>query len=66
MSICMLCLLLLSAVLVQEGGGVISGPRSRRDHGQQEVRTVDVAGDREELSELLAHSRAAEERAERR
>ena len=66
MSICVLYLLLLSAVLVQEGRGVISGPRSRHDHGQQEVRTVDLAGDRDELSELLAHSRVAEERAERR
>jgi len=68
MSACTLCLLLLIAVLVQEGGGVISGPRSRRDLGQQELRTVELAGDGTggEPSEPLSHSRSAEERAGRR
>jgi len=63
-----LCLLLLIAVLVQEGGGVISGPRSRRDLGQQELRTVELEGDGTggETSEPLSHSRSAEERAGRR
>ena len=48
-----LCLLvLLSAQLVREGDGVVTGPRSQRELGQLEPRTIEMEPG-EELAELL-------------
>ena len=42
MSVRLCLLLLLSLQLVREGDGVITGPRSRRELGQLEPRTIEV------------------------
>ena len=42
MSVQLCVLLLLSVQLVREGDGVITGPRSRRELGQLEPRTIEV------------------------
>ena len=48
-----LCLLLLlTAQLVWEGDGLVTGPRSRRELGQLEPRTIEMEPG-EGLSELL-------------
>jgi len=54
-------LLLLSVHLVREGYGVITGPRSRRELGQVEPRTIEVE-EGEELSELLEKEAETERR----
>ena len=57
-----LCLLLLLSVqLVREGDGVITGPRSQRELGQLEPRTIEVEPG-EELSELLEKGEKTERR----
>ena len=48
MSVRFCLLLLLSVQLVREGDGVITGPRSRRELGQVEPRTIEVEA-REDL-----------------
>ena len=55
------CLLLLSVHLVREGDGMITGPRSRRELGQVEPRTIEVEAG-EELSELLEKEAEPERR----
>ena len=54
-------LLLLSVHLVREGDGMITGPRSRRELGQVEPRTIEVEAG-EDLSELLEKEAEPERR----
>ena len=52
MSVQLCLLVLLSAQLVREGDGVITGPRSRRELGQLEPRTIEM----EEGEDLPLHN----------
>ena len=49
MSVQFCLLLLLSVQLIREGDGVITGPRSRRELGQVEPRTIEVEAGEELL-----------------